>query len=96
MSRGQRLVVVVAWGAALYFVGQYVTGGARPLTGWTGYAPLQAVPVSTRFGLTSFGSLLVWLGLVVLWAVGALLLLRRRVRNGGERSHSSASQEMAE
>lgn len=74
----QRVVLVVALGAALFFVGGYLTGGSHLATGWTGYAPLQSVPVVSRAGLSGVGSLVVWLALVVVWACASVAVLRTR------------------
>jgi heme/copper-type cytochrome/quinol oxidase subunit 1 len=74
----QRVVLVVALGAVFYFVGSYLTGGTRIPTGWTGYAPLQAVPLVSRAGLSGTGSLLLWLVLVLVWTGASLTLLRPR------------------
>jgi heme/copper-type cytochrome/quinol oxidase subunit 1 len=87
---GQRIVAVVALGAVLLLVGSYFTSPV-PFTGWTGYAPLTAVPLArlyaARDGLAPVANLFVWFGLVLAWGGGSLLLLRgelhRRRAPGG-------------
>lgn len=86
LSRGQRVVLVVAWGAVLTLVGMYVASGwsifgyAESVTvphSPVGYEPLNAYPVfPSRFDLTALECFFVWLGLVLLWVIGALLALR--------------------
>lgn len=79
LTMAQRVVLVVALGAALFFVGAYLTGGTHIASGWTGYAPLQSlqrVPVVSRAGLSGVGSLLLWLVLVAAWAAGSVAMLR--------------------
>jgi len=73
LRAAQRVVLVVALGAALVAVGDYVTTLGR-FTGWTGYAPLAtgAPPVG---GLHPWLRLLVWLALVLAWAVCSVALL---------------------
>jgi heme/copper-type cytochrome/quinol oxidase subunit 1 len=78
VNLAQRVVLVIAFGAALYILGAYLTGGTRVLTGWTGYAPLQAVPLASRTGLSGTGSILLWLLFVTVWAAGSLMVLRTR------------------
>lgn len=78
-SMGQRVVAVVALAAVLWLVGAYLTSPAgRPITGWTGYAPLSAVPMGPRDGLEPLANLFVWFGLVLGWLVGSLMILRPR------------------
>jgi hypothetical protein len=86
-NTAQRIVATIAWGLALLLVGGYVTS-ASPFSGWTGYAPLSARAVysalgPSRFGLNALGDLFVWLGIVVVWLGGALLLLRGRKETVG-------------
>lgn len=74
LSTAQRVVVVVAIGAAFLAVGSYLQGlGQHGFAfGWTGYAPLS-VPNAGRPGWVS---LVVWLALTCLWAVVSIRLLR--------------------
>lgn len=70
LAKAQRVVVVVALGAAFLAMGSYLlTLGQHGLAfGWSGYAPL-----STRPGWVP---LIVWLALTCLWAVVSIRLLR--------------------
>jgi hypothetical protein len=68
---------VIAFGLALRLLGAYITA----LTfGWVGYAPLSnSLHAPTRLlngGLNTGPTLLLWLGLVVVWAAGSLFILR--------------------
>jgi len=74
-NRGQRIVAVVGLGVALWFVGEYVTTLGNPL-GVIAYAPLSKAIGPSGYSLTSLERLLVWLGLVIAWVVGSMLLLR--------------------
>src|SRR5271155_5819684 len=77
-NRGQRVIAIVAWGIALYFVGQYLTTLGTPFGsfGWVAYAPNSHVYFSSGLWLTPLECLFVWLGLAALWLVGSVLLLR--------------------
>jgi formate-dependent nitrite reductase membrane component NrfD len=74
LSKAQRVVVVVALGAAFLAVGSYLVSLGRPgiALGWTGYAPLTSPSV----GRPGWVSLVVWLVLTCLWAVVSIRLLR--------------------
>jgi tryptophan-rich sensory protein len=74
LSNAQRVVVVVALGAAFLAVGSYLVSLGQPgiAVGWTGFAPLTA-PSVRRPGWVP---LIVWLILTFLWAVVAIWLLR--------------------
>ena len=73
LRAAQRVVLVVALGAALVAVGDYVTTLGR-FTGWTGYAPL-ATGAPPLGGLHPWLRLLVWLALALAWAVCSVALL---------------------
>jgi len=77
LNMRQRIVVVIGFGAGLYFVGGWITGGSRAATGWTSYAPLSAG--SPNLGdpwLHPWVRLLVWLTVVAVWVVSSAALLR--------------------
>lgn len=78
LNLAQRVVLVVALGGVLYFLGSYLTGGAQLATGWTGYAPLRSAAVLSRAGLNGAASLVLWLLLVGVWAAASLAILRTR------------------
>jgi hypothetical protein len=72
LNRGQRIVAVVGIGAAIFFVGVYLSE-LGSFIGWVSSAPLARPP--TR-GLTSLEDLFLWLGLVALWVATSVFLLR--------------------
>lgn len=81
LNRAQRVALVVATGVALLAIGQWLSSvitSPSYVTGWTGYAPLQSVLTTSRWQRGELLSL--WLGLIVLWTLVALVLLRTRVR----------------
>jgi tryptophan-rich sensory protein len=79
LSKAQRIVVVIALGAAFVAVGKYVLSLGQPgvAFGWTGYAPLTA-PSAGRPGWLH---LIVWLVLTCLWAVVSIRVLRPSSQN---------------
>jgi hypothetical protein len=72
LNLGQRIVVVVALGAALCVVATYII--ARYINGpvWFGYAPLTSAPSTYR---PSFGPALVWLVAIAAWGVTSVWIL---------------------
>jgi hypothetical protein len=86
LNRGQRIIVVVGLGVALWFAGGYVTTLGNPL-GWVAYAPLSKAFGASGFDLTSLERLLVWLGLVTVWMIVSVVLLgtsKRRSPSSGD------------
>lgn len=71
---GQRIVIVGGWGAIVDFFGFWVTTFNSPF-GWVAFAPLSN---STYLpgGLSPGARLLVWLGLVLVWTGGSVLVFR--------------------
>lgn len=77
LNLAQRVVLVIAIGLVLAVVGRYVAGlGHHGLTGWTGYAPLQAV--AHQRGPHRWVRAAVWLALLVAWAAASVSILRTR------------------
>lgn len=76
LCKAQRVVVVVAIGAAFIALGSYFNNrGQRGLAfGWTGYAPLTVG--APAIGLPAWLLLVVWLALTAVWAVVSIRLLR--------------------
>ncbi len=76
LSQPQKIVVVVALGAALGAAGTYLVGlGNTAAFGWYAYAPLsQAAYPAT--GLHGWARLLIWLALICLWALLSVRVLR--------------------
>jgi heme/copper-type cytochrome/quinol oxidase subunit 1 len=78
LGLAQRVVAVVAFGLVCGVVGEFIvslgSGGAD--TGWFGYAPLTTSIAVSSDQLSGWEQLLVWLGLIVVWAAVALWLLR--------------------
>ena len=74
----QRVVIVVGWGAALYFVGLWTTSlGSYGDTGWVGYAPLsKSFSIPSFGGLHSWVRLVIWLVFVLVWTITSLALLK--------------------
>ena len=81
LSKAQRVVIVVALGAAFLAVGSYILslGEHGVAFGWTGYAPLTA-PAERPAWL----DLIVWLALTCLWALVSITLLRPSRHDGSE------------
>ena len=73
----QRIVLVIGWGAMLWFFGLWVTGIGTAF-GWVAYAPLSNTFAGPG-GLHPWVRLLIWLVLVVVWMAGAMWLLRTRL-----------------
>ena len=60
---------------ALYWLGRWIISAAG--TGWIVYAPLSGTSSRAPFLLTHlWAQLLIWLGLVLVWVVSSLLILR--------------------
>jgi hypothetical protein len=69
-----KVVLLVALGATLWVVGQWVIEQASPYGGfWTGSAPLTSSP---DYGLHPWVQAVLWLFLIAVWTVAALWLLR--------------------
>jgi membrane associated rhomboid family serine protease len=73
LSKAQRVVIVVALGAAFLAIGSFILslGQHGVAFGWTGYAPL--VQPAER---PAWLDLIVWLALTCLWAVVSIRVLR--------------------
>ncbi len=83
LNLGQRIVLVIAWGAALRFVGLYLMRPRLP-TRWFAYAPLTHSTYYLATGYRPWVRLAVWLVLLAVWAAGSLFVLRGRARVAGE------------
>jgi heme/copper-type cytochrome/quinol oxidase subunit 1 len=87
MNTGQRIVIVVGLGVALYFFGGWITTrGTGPQYGWVAYAPLSnAYNTPNLLGsLRPWVRLVIWLALILVWAVASALLLRLPARSEGD------------
>ncbi len=79
LSLPQRIVVVIAWGLILGVLSLYLNSlDAISGFGWYAYAPLTSthnfeLPPT---GLPGWAHLLIWLGLIVIWSLGSLWVLR--------------------
>jgi hypothetical protein len=75
LDKAQRVVVVVALGAAFLAMGSYLLSLGQPGIpfGWSGGFALLSAPSVGRPGWLN---LLVWLALTCLWAVLSIRLLR--------------------
>jgi heme/copper-type cytochrome/quinol oxidase subunit 1 len=77
LSTAQRVVVVVAIGLALAVVGRYLVSlGGGPRFGWYAYSPLTAQVWAPGTGLPAWLRLIIWLGVIGLWALVSVPLLR--------------------
>jgi hypothetical protein len=78
LSQPQRMVVVVALGAACAAAGAYLVnlGGNTATFGWYAYAPLTQAAALPHTGLPGWARLIVWLALTGLWALASIWVLR--------------------
>jgi hypothetical protein len=76
LNQAQRIIMVVGFGISLYFLGAWITtwGGSY---GWVAYAPLTSTVSHGPFlFFHPWAQFLIWLGLIVLWSLCALVILR--------------------
>ena len=85
-NRAQRVVLVVALGAALMVVGWWTTSGSS-FTGWTAYAPLTNGPLGAS-RLHLWVRAVIWLALIGAWTAVSLIVLRARPARDGADSSS--------
>jgi hypothetical protein len=80
LGLAQRIVMVVGLGLGMFELGQYLMSLDSPATfGWFGYAPLtQNAFVPAGSGLQTWQRLLIWLGLILVWSVAGVVILRPR------------------
>ncbi len=73
-----RVTLVVALGLALAVLGRYLVSlGHHTSYGWFAYAPLNSsVSPPHADGLRPWARLLIWLGLIAVWASASAWLLR--------------------
>jgi len=78
LGLAQRVVLIIAWAMALVVLGLYLVSLERPAAnfGWFGYAPVTQASFQT--GLRPWEQLLIWIGLILAWTIGSVLLLHRR------------------
>jgi hypothetical protein len=79
----QRIVVVIGFGAASYFLGSWLTtrGEGAGRSGWVAFAPLSGSVDTADLpgpGLHPWVRLLIWLALITAWVVVGVVLLRAR------------------
>jgi hypothetical protein len=79
LTKAQRIVLVIAFGLALWALGNYLVSLGAGF-GWTGYAPFTAGGgfYAPARGLHGWLRLIIWLVLIALWAVASLRVLRPR------------------
>jgi hypothetical protein len=79
LTNAQRFVLVVGLGVVAAALGSYITSlgnGFGSQFGWFGYAPLPGnALIGSQGSLTTTQQLLVWLGLVAVWAGVSIWLL---------------------
>jgi heme/copper-type cytochrome/quinol oxidase subunit 1 len=77
LSQPQRIVVVIALGAACGATGIYLVSlGSAASFGWYAYAPLSQAGYSPHAGLAGWLRLIIWLALIGLWALASVRVLR--------------------
>ncbi|MHB2029350.1 MAG: hypothetical protein ACYCPT_11105 [Acidimicrobiales bacterium] len=82
LNFSQRIVLVIALGAACYIVGVWVTSiGSHGLTGWVAYAPLTNSSQPEVGGLHAWVRDVLWLLVLVVWTGLSLALLRTGERH---------------
>lgn len=86
LNRGQRIVIVIGMAAALSALGGWITtrGGGRQF-GWVAYAPLSNTYNTPEGpgGLHPWVRLVIWLALIMVWAITSVLVLRSQGTNDG-------------
>jgi heme/copper-type cytochrome/quinol oxidase subunit 1 len=77
LSQPQRIVIVIALGAACVAVGTYIGElGKSASFGWYAYAPLTSATPGTGLHLHGWLILLIWLALAGLWGLASIRVLR--------------------
>ena len=80
LGLAQRIVMLIGLGFGLMLLGEYLVSLDSPAHfGWFGYAPLTEnfrIPGSS--GLAAWQRLLIWLGLILVWSVVGVVLLKPR------------------
>jgi uncharacterized membrane protein YwaF len=88
-NSGQRAVIVIGLGVALYLLGQWLIGSWQGgSSGWVAYAPLSQATSPVRI-LHPWVRLLIWLALTAIWVIASLGILSTR---NGSTSEGSASE----
>ncbi len=81
MNLSQRIIVIISLGMTLALARSYIVN--RGDTGWFGYAPLTGAIYEP--GPSAAVRLVVWLGLIAIWALASAALLRSPEARGGSR-----------
>jgi hypothetical protein len=87
LSQPQKIVTIVALGAALLAAGSYLislAGNSTAAFGWYAYAPLSAnspgsglvTGAPASFWQHGWVHLIIWLALTLIWALAAIWVLR--------------------
>lgn len=76
LNRAQRVVLVVALGAAMAVTGTYITTLGNFRTRWMAYAPLSESIYQPNLGLVPWLQLAVWFGLILIWTAASVRLLK--------------------
>jgi heme/copper-type cytochrome/quinol oxidase subunit 1 len=73
----QRIILVIALALALSVLGRYLVSlGHRSDFGWFAYAPVSSIVPAPSVGPRPWVRVLIWLGLIVVWAAVSAWLLR--------------------
>lgn len=75
LNLGQRIILIVALAAVLRTIGVYATTGANGRDGWFAYAPNTQVTLVPDRGLDGLPAALLWMTLIVAWALVGVWLL---------------------
>ena len=80
LGLAQRIVLVIALALVLGTLGMYIValGTRSAYFGWFGYAPLtRGINIVGGPDLAPWQQLLVWIGLIGVWAAVSMLVLKR-------------------
>jgi heme/copper-type cytochrome/quinol oxidase subunit 1 len=92
LTKGQRVVLVIAFGIALETLGGYVLSlGSGLAVGWYAYSPLSGSGFPPSTGLHGWLRLIIWLVLIGVWALGSIRVLRPSAGDAPSREPASRS-----
>jgi hypothetical protein len=85
LNGGQRIIVVIGIGIALYLFGEWLIGFWEGGSfGWVGYAPLSQAPLPSVVVLHPWVRLLIWLAITAIWVIASLGIMSTRRRDSGK------------
>jgi heme/copper-type cytochrome/quinol oxidase subunit 1 len=80
LNLAQRIILIVALGGGLLAFGRWATTRGAVASGWVAYAPLSN-NVTVPGGLHPWVRLVIWVALIVVWAVASMYVLPTRSQN---------------